>query len=43
MRLASRISDMRRMGVPIERKMITVKNRYGEACSVAQYSIAEGR
>lgn len=41
LRLASRISDMRRLGYPIEREMVTVKNRFGEDCRVAQYSLEE--
>lgn len=39
MRLASRISDIKKMGIPINREMVTVKNRYGEDVRVAQYSI----
>lgn len=39
MRLASRISDIRKMGININREMITVKNRYDEDVRVAQYSI----
>ena len=41
MRLASRISDLRREGVPIERRMIEVTNRYGEKCRVAEYKLTE--
>lgn len=39
LRLASRISDMRRLGYQIEREMVTVKNQYGENCRVARYSL----
>ena len=39
MRLASRISDLKRQGIPIKRKMETAKNRYGESVSYARYSI----
>ena len=39
MRLASRISDIKKMGIPINREMITVKNRWDEDVRVAQYSI----
>lgn len=44
MRLASRISELRKKGVLIEDKMITVKNRFEEKCRVKQYSLkkAEG-
>lgn len=37
MRLASRISDLRRAGHKIEKKMIAVTNGDGEKCRVAQY------
>lgn len=37
MRLASRISEMRQAGEPIEDRVIEVKNRYGETCRVKQY------
>ncbi len=37
MRLASRISDLKRLGHPIESKVIEVKNRYGEKCHVKRY------
>lgn len=39
MRLASRISDLKRQGIPIKRKMETAKNRYGESVSYARYTI----
>lgn len=41
MRLASRISDLRRMGYEIGREMIAVKNRDGETCYVASYKLME--
>ena len=41
MRLASRMSDLKQMGYPISKKMITVYNRYGEECRVAEYSLKE--
>ena len=41
MRLASRISDLRRMGYEISREMIAVKNRDGETCYVANYKLVE--
>ena len=40
MRLASRISDMRKDGIEINDKMITVVNRFGEKCSIKEYSLA---
>ena len=39
MRLASRISDLKKQGYPIESKVETVKNRYGENCYVKRYSL----
>lgn len=39
MRLASRISDLRRLGYPIISDTETVKNRYGEKCHVKRYRI----
>lgn len=39
MRLASRISDLKRKGYNIISKTETVKNRYGEKCSIKRYSL----
>lgn len=39
MRLASRISDLRRKGYQIESQMVKVENRYGETCRVKRYNI----
>lgn len=39
MRLASRISDLKKLGFPIKKEMVSGKNRYGEPTSYAQYSI----
>lgn len=39
MRLASRISDLRRLCYPIISDTETVKNRYGEKCHVKRYRI----
>ena len=41
MRLASRVSDLKKQGYPIISTMETVKNRYGEKCYVKRYSIME--
>lgn len=41
LRLASRISELKSNGYAIKKQMIKVKNRYGENCSVARYSLAE--
>lgn len=39
MRLASRISDLKKDGVNINTKFETSKNRYGEKVNYARYSI----
>lgn len=39
MRLASRITDLKRRGYPITRKMETAKNRAGEPVRYARYSL----
>lgn len=41
-RLASRISELRKMGYPIEGTMVPVKNRFGETCHVKQYKLGKG-
>lgn len=41
MRLASRISELRKMGYPIEDAMIPVKNRFGETCHIKQYRLGK--
>ena len=42
MRLASRISDLKKMGFPITSTVEPVKNRYGEVCHIKRYSIKDG-
>ncbi len=39
MRLASRITDLKKAGIPIHRDMVSQKNRYGETVTFARYSI----
>lgn len=39
MRLASRVSELNKSGYNIRGEMITVKNRFGENCSVKRYSM----
>ena len=39
--LPKRISELRRKGIEIESKMVTVPNRYGERCRVCQYYLDE--
>lgn len=41
MRLASRVSDLRRKGYPISSKTVHVKNRYGETCRIKKYSLGD--
>lgn len=36
-RLAARIQDLRDAGNVIATKMITVRNRYGQSCRIAEY------
>ena len=42
MRLASRISDLKRQGHPIKSEMEVVENRFGESCKIKRYSMAGG-
>ncbi len=41
MRLASRISELKKNGYEIEKRMVKGKNRYGESVSWASYSLAK--
>ena len=41
MRLASRISDMKRQGHNIISDTVPVKNRYGEICHIKRYKFGE--
>lgn len=43
MRLAYRIADLKQMGVPIRKEMVSGKNRYGERTSYAKYSLGGGK
>lgn len=42
MRLASRISELKKDGYPIKSRMICIKNRFGESCFVKQYTLQGG-
>jgi len=42
MRLASRICDIKRAGVAVEKEIETAKNRYGEPVRYARYRLMEG-
>lgn len=42
MRLASRISDLKRKGYAIESTSVNVTNRYNETCKIKRYSISKG-
>lgn len=39
-RLGARIFELKEQGYPIERRMVTVRNRFGEECRVAEYYLA---
>ena len=39
MRLASRISDLKKQGYAIKGEIVAVKNRHGETCRVKKYSL----
>lgn len=39
MRLASRISDLRRQGYSIISEVVAVENRFGEKCRIKKYSL----
>ena len=41
MRLASRISDLKKSGVPIRKRMVKAKNRFDEPVAYAEYSLEE--
>lgn len=40
-RVASRIHEMKKAGIPIVKTMKTGKNRYGVDCRYAEYRLAE--
>lgn len=42
MRLASRISNLKKDGYPIVSEMVTVENRYNEKCRVKRYMLSGG-
>lgn len=42
MRLASRISDLRKQGYPIQSDVVAVKNRFDENCYIKRYSLQAG-
>lgn len=41
MRLASRINDLKRMGIPIRKRSASATNRYGEKVYFAEYYFPE--
>lgn len=41
MRLASRINDLKRMGISIRKRSVKAKNRYGETVYFAEYYFPE--
>lgn len=42
MRLASRISDLKKQGFPIKSEVVSVKNRFNENVHIKRYSLAVG-
>ena len=42
MRLAARISDLKKLGYPIVSETVGVRNRFEETCYVKRYSLAGG-
>ena len=38
-RLASRVHDIKSFGITVNKEMVTVRNRKGEDCRVARYTI----
>ena len=42
MRLASRVSELKKDGIPVVSKVEAVKNRFGEKCHIKRYSLAVG-
>ena len=42
MRLASRVSDLKKAGVPIYSEIVKGRNRYGEMTTFARYTLDEG-
>lgn len=43
MRLAARVSDLKKDGYPISRRMVAAKNRYGETICFAEYRMEESK
>lgn len=43
MRLASRVSDLKRLGYPIVSTTETVNNKFEEPCRIKRYSLAKAR
>lgn len=41
MRLASRVSDLRKMGFPIVGDTVKVKNRWGKPCPIKRYKLGD--
>ena len=41
MRLASRISSLKKKGYPITSSMVEVENRFGEKCYIKQYRLGK--
>lgn len=42
MRLASRVSELRKHGIDIQSDFVTVTNRYEEKCQIKRYYLGKG-
>lgn len=42
MRLASRMSDLKKLGYPVVSTVVPVRNRFEEVCHIKRYTIREG-
>ena len=40
-RLASRISEIKKMGIHVTSEFVPVQNRYGETCHIKRYKLEE--
>lgn len=41
LRLASRISEIKKMGYPVKSKRVRVTNKFGEVCRVSRYWLGD--
>lgn len=43
MRLAPRVSELRKAGYPVKSERVPVKNRYGQTCYISRYTLDRPR